>query len=755
MIGTPADKTAGRPRVTRQLRFESPAPTKNGSLNVHSKDAKLENMQNGTKAVNNSKKPPSKDSNSIRVFLRIRPFNDDEKKQNAESCLLNTEGGKLQIRPRVASKHPPRIREANKAVFRFSHIFNEASSQASIFEQTSLPLIDGLFNGQDAVVFAYGVTCSGKTYTIQGNPQYPGILPRALDVIINSISMAKGHGLAQDTSVSESVAELTNEAHYRRRWRQRGANTTRSTVHDANYVTVDPSVDYGIFASYLEVYNDQVYDLFDKSTIIYTQDDVVSESFEATDGYDVMDEHHLRPRRRALRLKERPSSQAANIPDVFGEGQTEVRIQSVADIDRLVEFGCNNRSVAHTSSNATSSRSHAIFVIILRQTKTLVDPSGKTVTTVQESKLNIVDLAGSEKSSKADSCSTRVVESRKINTSLMTLSRCFEMMRFNQHIVRDRAKYPMCQPRIVPFRDSKLTRLLHRSLSIGAAVMIATMSPTAADADETIHALCSTAIAREVKLKPSASRCLLQDITNTLGVKEDAGGKPSKRVQVPSTRLPSARKRTGNRRALRARTDIENNATDDAVMQDLEESKRNYSLLQDQLDVCLDDLKQKSDRLARVEEALKISESARIDSEEQCDRLFRDNERLRDRLAHVEAKILVSEVELREEYRNIIRQHDTDMRNMYEPEILRLRNERDDAIEKGSRSNTIHGAMMTENVSKRIYQTSESLSRRMARTSCAVLENIRLDMQAMDEEDAAQQLVSDGDMSEDSTEFIE
>lgn len=744
MIGTPADKTAGRSRVTRQLRFESPAPTENGPLNVHSKDAKLEHVQNGTKAVSDSEKPSSKDSNSIQVFLRIRPFSDDEKRRNAESCLLSTEGGKLQIRPRVASKHPPRIRAANKAVFRFSHVFNDSSSQASIFEQTSLPLIDGLFNGQDAVIFAYGVTCSGKTYTIQGNPQYPGILPRALDVIINSISMAKGHGLAQDTAVSESVAQLTDEAHHRRRWRQRGANTTKSTVHDANYIIVDPSVDYGIFASYLEVYNDQVYDLFDKSTIIYTQDDVVSESFEATDGYDIMDEHHLRPRRQALRLKERPSLQAAHIPDVFGEGQTEVRIQSVADIDRLVEFGCNNRSVAHTSSNATSSRSHAIFVIILRQTKTLIDPSGETVTTVQESKLNIVDLAGSEKSSKANSCSTRVAESRKINTSLMTLSRCFEMMRFNQQIARDRIKYPTCQPRMVPFRDSKLTRLLHRSLSIGAAVMIATMSPTVEDADETIHALCSTAIAREVKLKPSASRCLLQNITNTVGVNEGAGGKPPKRVQALSTKLPSARKRTGNRRALRARTDIENNATDDAVARDLEDLKRNYSLLQDQLDVSLDDLKQKSDRLARVEEALKISESARIDSEKQSDRLFRENERLRDRLAHVEAKLQVSQVELREESQILMMQHITEMRNMYGAEISRLRNERDEAIDKVSRPDASRVALM-----------AERLSRKLARTSCVALENIRLDMQAMNEEDAAQQLVSDGDMSEDSTEFIE
>lgn len=737
MIETPADRMEGRHRVTRQLRFESPAPINNGPLTVPEKDMGFEHAQ--AKATTASEKPPLKDSNSIQVFLRIRPLNDDENKRNAESCVLGAEGGKLQIRPKVAVKHPPRIRAANKAVFRFSHIFNDSSSQASVFERTALPLIDGLFNGQDAVIFAYGVTCSGKTYTIQGDPQHPGILPRALDVIINSISMAKGHGLAQDTTVSESVAELTDEAHHRRRWRQRGA--TKNPVHDANYITVDPALDYDIFASYLEVYNDQVYDLFDKSTLIFTQEDV-SEASEGTEGYDVVDEHHLRPRRRALRLKERPSPDATGTPDVFGEGQTEVRIQSVADIDRLVEFGCNNRSVAHTSSNATSSRSHAIFVIILRQTKTYINPSGQTVTAVQESKLNIVDLAGSEKSSKAES-STRVVESRKINTSLMTLSRCFEMMRYNQHITKDSMKYGTCQPRIVPFRDSKLTRLLQRSLSIGAAVMIATMSPTVEDADETIHALCSTAIAREVKLKPSASRNLLRNITNTMGAKGDASEKLQKRIQPSNAKLLSARKRTVNRRVLRARTDIENNARGGALTRDFEDMKRNYSLLQDQLDVSLDDLKQKSDRIERLEEALKISENARIDSEEQSDRLFRENERLRDRLAHVEAKLQVSQVEMVEEFRSQVDQMVKDMRNVYEAEVSRVRSERD-AIAKVPRMDN-----------GQIALGAERMTRRLARTSCVALENIRLDMQAMDEEDAAHQLVSEGEMSEDSVEYEE
>lgn len=731
-------------RVTRQLRFDfTPGQKYGGPPSESNEDAsrtQCDVQPNPDIAPTTTTVTSVQEtSNCIQVFLRIRPFNQDEKDRNVSSCILSVNDGKLQLRPNLAIKHPPRIRAANKAVFRFSHIFNEESTQASVFERTSLPLIGGLFNGQSAVIFAYGVTCSGKTYTIQGSPQCPGILPRSLDVIINSISMAKGFGLAQDVSVSESVGELTDDQRHRRRLRHRVFDAPKHPEHDANYIPVDPNVEYDIYASYLEVYNDQVYDLFDRNSIAPGQEESCTESQEVSE----VDESLIRPRRRALRLKERLIPGNSNIPDVYVEGQTEVRIRSVADIDRLVEFGCNNRSVAHTASNASSSRSHAIFIIILRQTRTITDSSGKTIVSHQESKLNIVDLAGSEKVSKSGN-STRVVESRKINTSLMTLSRCFEMMRYNQTIANN-AKYAMCPPRIVPFRDSKLTRLLHRSLSVGAAVMIAAVSPSMEDADESIHALCSTAIAREVKLKPSPAPSLFQDIKKNREKKVQGGSlaKQSKRALVPTSKPPSARKRHIDR-ALRPKIDDENTNGGDVSSRELRELKRSYELLQDQLDISLDELKQKTDHLSRFEEALKISEEARSNSDEVSEKLFRENERLRDRLAHVEAKLQLTKVELVEEMRHQVTQIISNLRGAYEDEILRLRRERDDAI--GSSFDAVDDHCVV---------SAERVTRKLARTSCAALENIRQDIQAMDEEDAAQRFMSDGEFSEDSIEYEE
>jgi kinesin family member 20 len=86
------------------------------------------------------------------------------------------------------------------SIYTFSHVFGPTTNQSEFFTQTTLPLVKDLLNGQNALLFAYGVTNSGKTYTIQGgsgrvkNDGSAGILPRALDVIFNSIEGLQGDG---------------------------------------------------------------------------------------------------------------------------------------------------------------------------------------------------------------------------------------------------------------------------------------------------------------------------------------------------------------------------------------------------------------------------------------------------------------------------------------------------------------------------------------------------------------------------------
>ena len=84
------------------------------------------------------------------------------------------------FRPSVSS--PP-------SIYTFSHVFPPTTQQSEFFSKTTLPLVGRLLSGENGLLFAYGVTNSGKTYTIQGGTQEgsAGILPRTLDVLFNSI----------------------------------------------------------------------------------------------------------------------------------------------------------------------------------------------------------------------------------------------------------------------------------------------------------------------------------------------------------------------------------------------------------------------------------------------------------------------------------------------------------------------------------------------------------------------------------------
>lgn len=70
----------------------------------------------------------------------------------------------------------------------FSYIFSPGTSQKEVFDVVALPLVENLINGKNSLLFTYGVTGSGKTYTMSGNPYDIGIMPRSLDVIFNSIA---------------------------------------------------------------------------------------------------------------------------------------------------------------------------------------------------------------------------------------------------------------------------------------------------------------------------------------------------------------------------------------------------------------------------------------------------------------------------------------------------------------------------------------------------------------------------------------
>ncbi|KAJ3305617.1 Kinesin-like protein kif3b [Kappamyces sp. JEL0829] len=205
--------------------------------------------------------------------------------------------------------------------------------------------------------------------------------------------------------------------------------------------------------SFLEIYNEEVKDLLIKS------------SKNPKGGLD---------------LKENPET------GVFVKDLSAVVVKSVEELEKLMDVGNANRSVGETLMNAQSSRSHSIFTITIESSEPGPDGEEKYVS----GKLNLVDLAGSERQSKTGATGDRLKEATKINLSLSALGNCISAL------VDGKSSH-------IPYRDSKLTRLLQDSLGGNAkTLMIATLSPASYNFEETLSTLRYANRAKSIKNKP-------------------------------------------------------------------------------------------------------------------------------------------------------------------------------------------------------------------------------------------------------------
>ncbi|KAJ3258487.1 hypothetical protein HK103_003609 [Boothiomyces macroporosus] len=171
-------------------------------------------------------------------------------------------------------------------------------------------------------------------------------------------------------------------------------------------------------------------------------------------------------------------------------GVQEVQVFNEKDIGELLELGTRNRSIGDTLMNQQSSRSHAIFTISLEKTMFLKGGAGASIT--KKSKFQLVDLAGSERMDKTGAEGVRLKESVKINTGLLVLGKVISILGDNNP---DKDH--------VPYRDSKLTRLLQDSLGgTSQTVMIACISPLAKDLTETVSTLMYADRAKNIKNHP-------------------------------------------------------------------------------------------------------------------------------------------------------------------------------------------------------------------------------------------------------------
>lgn len=119
----------------------------------------------------------------VQVYCRIRPM----QSLTNMSCMRPTSSTTIVVTPPESATN---FRTINKEIreYTFSRVFTSDVAQKEIFKTVALPLVENLIQGRNGLLFTYGVTGSGKTYTMTGEPQDSGIMPRCLDIIFNTIS---------------------------------------------------------------------------------------------------------------------------------------------------------------------------------------------------------------------------------------------------------------------------------------------------------------------------------------------------------------------------------------------------------------------------------------------------------------------------------------------------------------------------------------------------------------------------------------
>merc|ERR1719456_1265429 len=171
---------------------------------------------------------------------------------------------------------------------------------------------------------------------------------------------------------------------------------------------------------------------------------------------------------------------------VYVKDLTEVVVESPDKLNQMIEQGFEHRSTAATKMNDTSSRSHCIFIIKLHQ-KDASDESKNTF-----SKVNLVDLAGSERAKSTEAEGDRLKEGANINKSLSALGNVINALS---------SQSTGAKKVFVPYRNSKLTRVLQESLSGNSlCTMVAAMSPANTNADETLSTLNYARRAKTIKV---------------------------------------------------------------------------------------------------------------------------------------------------------------------------------------------------------------------------------------------------------------
>uniref|UniRef100_A0A6B2KYN3 Kinesin-like protein n=1 Tax=Arcella intermedia TaxID=1963864 RepID=A0A6B2KYN3_9EUKA len=341
-------------------------------------------------------------NSNITVAVRVRPLNYEEVLNSKRTIIKVIDDNTLLFDPDTDHTNLKSIRGVPNPAkhkdqkFYFDRVFNTYETTKEVYEHTTKQLVETVLEGYNCCCFAYGATGAGKTYTMLGTGNSPGVMVLTMEELFKKISNI------QNKTISVSI-------------------------------------------SYLEVYNESIRDLLVENS--------------------------------AKLLMHENAEGEVSIADL-----TTYYPHSAKEVISLLQKGNNRRSQSPTEANLQSSRSHAVFQVTVQQKEAV-----GTSFFMRNAKLSLIDLAGSEKAAQMKSTGMRFMEGANINKSLLALGNCINALGQNTN-------------EYIPFRTSKLTRLLKDSLGGNCkTVMIANISPSELSFEDTKNTLDYSNRAKNIK----------------------------------------------------------------------------------------------------------------------------------------------------------------------------------------------------------------------------------------------------------------
>ncbi|NXN64466.1 KIF19 protein, partial [Himantopus himantopus] len=357
----------------------------------------------------------------LQVALRIRPMSAAELAEGAKPIAHRMDEQVVVLRdPTEDPDDILRASHSREKSYIFDVAFDSTATQETVYRATTRGLVAGVISGYNATVFTYGPTGCGKTYTMLGTDGEPGICTRTLGELFQAIEDASG-----DT-------------------------------------------EYEVSMSYLEIYNEMIRDLLNPSLGCLQLREDAGGTVQVAGITEISaisaEEVSQRAPMGCGGVWQTPLPDAARPPQVM----------------QLLAQGNRQRTQEPTAANRTSSRSHAVLQVTVRQWHR----GGG----LRRGRLFMIDLAGSERAAQTQNRGQRMKEGAHINRSLLALGNCIKAL---SH--RPSTKY-------INYRDSKLTRLLKDSLGGNShTVMIAHISPASTAFEESRSTLAYAHRAKSIR----------------------------------------------------------------------------------------------------------------------------------------------------------------------------------------------------------------------------------------------------------------